>query len=58
MNSLIAESGFRTQILHGPDQGLADDAVWPLVDAHLVGAERRRGATWFELAHERLVTPV
>jgi len=38
--------------------GLDDQAIWPLVDAHLVRAERRRGATWFELAHDRLIGPV
>jgi tetratricopeptide (TPR) repeat protein len=58
VHSLITESGFRTQLLQGPNQGLAEAAIWPLVDAHLIRAERRRGATWFELAHDRLVAPV
>ena len=29
-----------------------------LVDSYLVRAENRRGATWFELSHDRLVEPV
>ena len=39
-------------------QGLPNAAIWPLVNAHLVRAEQRRGATWFELAHDRLIAPV
>src|SRR5690606_3404161 len=57
---LITESGFRGQVLMGAEasQGLANAAIWPLVDAHLLRAEQRRGATWFELAHDRLIAPV
>ena len=57
---LITEQGIRSQVLQGPEQsqGLDNRAVWPLVDAHLVRAEKRRGATWFELAHDRLIEPV
>jgi hypothetical protein len=29
-----------------------------LIDAHLVRAEQRRGMTWFELAHDRMLAPV
>ena len=29
-----------------------------LTDAHLVRAESRRGATWYELSHDRLIEPV
>ena len=29
-----------------------------LLDAHLVRAETRRQATWYELAHDRLIEPV
>ena len=39
-------------------QGLANRAIEPLIDAHLVRAEKRRGATWFELAHDRLIEPI
>ncbi len=57
---LITEQGTRGLVLHGPEQseGLDNRAIWPLVDAHLVRAERRRGTTWFELAHDRLIAPV
>ena len=57
---LITPAGIRGQVLLGADAsaGLDDRAIWPLVDAHLVRAERRRGATWFELAHDRLIGPV
>jgi WD40 repeat protein len=56
----LIESGLRGQVLQtaGSSQGLDNRAIWPLVDAHLVRAEQRRGATWFELAHDRLIEPV
>jgi tetratricopeptide (TPR) repeat protein len=59
-NALITEEGIRGQVLHTPgsSQGLDDRAIWPLIDAHLVRAEKRRGATWFELAHDRLIRPI
>ena len=57
---LITEQGIRVQVLQGArtSQGLNNRAIWLLVDAHLVRAERQRGATWFELAHDRLIGPV
>jgi hypothetical protein len=57
---LITEQGIRGQVLQGRDesQGLDNRAIWPMVNAHLVRAEKRRGATWFELAHDRLIEPV
>lgn len=57
---LITEQGIRGQALQGREQsqGLDNQAIWLLVDAHLVRAEKLRGATWFELAHDRLVEPV
>jgi hypothetical protein len=57
---LITEQGIRGQVLQGPEesQGLDNRAIWPLVNTHLVRAEKRRGATWFELAHDRLIEPV
>jgi hypothetical protein len=59
-HQLITEHGIRGQVLQGPaqSQGLPNEAILLLVDAHLVRAEVRRGATWFELAHDRLVEPV
>lgn len=57
---LITENGIRGQVLEAPDEseGLSNTAILALVDAHLVRAERRRGFTWFELAHDRLIGPV
>jgi hypothetical protein len=57
---LITEQGIRDQVLEGPEEseGLDNRAIRPLVGAHLVRAERRRGATWLELAHDRLIEPV
>lgn len=57
---LITEQGFRGQVLMGSEssEGLDNRAIRLLEDAHLVRAERRRGATWFELAHDRLIEPV
>jgi FHA domain len=57
---LITEQGFRGQVLQQPgrSRGLDNRAIWKLVDAHLVRGEQRLGATWFELAHDRLIAPV
>ncbi len=59
-NRLIIGQEFRGQVLQGvgSSEGLPNTAIWRLVDAHLLRAEQRRGATWFELAHDRLVKPV
>ena len=58
--NLITESGLRGQVLRAPDAtgGLANTVIRRLVDAHLVRAEDRRGVTWYELAHDRLIAPV
>ena len=57
---LIVEGGLRGQVLKQPErsQGLATAAIQLLVDAHLVRGEQRRGSTWFELSHDRLVAPI
>jgi hypothetical protein len=57
---LIAEQGIRGTVLMGPvrSSGLENHAIQILIDAHLVRAEKRGGATWFELAHDRLIGPV
>jgi hypothetical protein len=46
--------------LMGQEQsaGLNNPAIQKLVDAHLVRRDTRRGATWFELAHDRLIVPI
>ncbi len=57
---LITEQGIRGQVLMEPERsrGLSNRAIRLLEDAHLVRADERRGATWFELAHDRLIEPV
>ncbi len=57
---LITEQGIRGQVLQGRErsQGLENRAIRMLIEAHLVRGEKRRGATWFELAHDRLIKPI
>ncbi len=59
-NSLITEQGIRDQVVMDVEAsaGLKMAAIWKLVDAHLVRSEKRAGATWFELSHDRLIEPV
>lgn len=59
-HKLITEGGIRSQVLMGYEssEGLENRAISRLEDAHLIRAEKRRGATWFELAHDRLIWPV
>lgn len=58
--NLVTDSGLRSQVLRGATDtlGLANPALAALVDAHLVRADERRGMTWIELAHDRLVAPL
>lgn len=57
---LITENGIRSQVLMQPDasSGLPNSAIRMLQDAHLVRSEKRRGTTWFELTHDRLIRPI
>ncbi len=57
---LITAGGIRGQVLRGAgdSEGLANEFVDQLLDSHLVRAEQRTGATWYELAHDRLIEPV
>jgi WD40 repeat protein len=57
---LITEGGIRGQVLMGAEEseGLDNRAIRMLEDTHLIRAEKRLGATWFELAHDRLIQPV
>jgi WD40 repeat protein len=57
---LIMEQGLRGTVLMGAGGEDEPDsrAIQKMVDAHLVRAEKRGGATWFELAHDRLIGPV
>ncbi|EFO80256.1 WD-40 repeat-containing protein [Oscillochloris trichoides DG-6] len=57
---LITRQGFRSQVLAGNESsfGLNDATVDALTNAYLVREERRRGVTWLELAHDRLIAPL
>ena len=52
--------GIRVQRLREPRQsgGLDNALIEKLIDAHLVRGETRASATWYELAHDRLIEPV
>lgn len=57
---LLSPQGFRTQVMRGQGatEGLENQALDALEDAHLVRAQQRQGQRWYELAHDRLVAPV
>ncbi|MFI5458295.1 MAG: NACHT and WD repeat domain-containing protein [Isosphaerales bacterium] len=57
---LITDQGLRGQVLREPGEtrGLPEPLIRMLIDAFLVRAEERRGSTWYELAHDRLIEPV
>ncbi len=59
-DKLITPDGTRSPVLRGAgsSEGLSNAFVTGLVDTHLLRAEHRAGATWYELAHDRLVTPI
>jgi hypothetical protein len=57
---LITAGGIRNMVLQEretPPGGLDDDVIQAL-QSDLVRAEKRGGATWYELTHDRLVEPV
>ena len=57
---LIAAGGVRDQVLREAKRsgGLANEVIESLLKTHLIRAEKRAGATWYELAHDRLLEPV
>jgi uncharacterized protein YecT (DUF1311 family) len=57
---LITPDGIRGQVLKGKDKSerLDNELISGLVNTHLVRAEQRAGAVWFELSHDRLIDPV
>lgn len=57
---LISPQGIRSQVLRAPDSsdGLPNHVITELARSYLVRAEQRGGATWYELAHDRLIQPV
>jgi hypothetical protein len=59
-HQLITAQGIRGQVLRdvGQSEGLENEVIEELIGAYLVRQERRRGVTWYELAHDRLVDPI
>ena len=57
---LITPGGIRAQVLRGADDsdGCRNAVIEEILDTHLVRGEKRAGATWYELAHDRLIAPV
>lgn len=57
---LITPDGIRGQVLRGAgsSEGLDNGLIAQLVNTHLVRGEQRAGAVWYELAHDRLISPV
>jgi hypothetical protein len=59
-DKLITRGEIRGQVLQGAEktEDLDNRIIYKLLDTHLIRAEKRRGATWYELAHDRLIAPV
>jgi Novel STAND NTPase 1 len=56
---LITTQGLRKQVAQDAEETVAiKEAIPALLAAHLVREDARRGGTWYELAHDRLVAPV
>ncbi|HEY7816675.1 MAG TPA: hypothetical protein VIG29_00545, partial [Vicinamibacteria bacterium] len=59
-HELIGNGGIRNQVQNGPAASGGDSlqALASLQKAFLIRSERRYGADWYELAHDRLIGPV
>jgi hypothetical protein len=56
---LMTTQGLRTQVAQDAEETVAIRAAIPgLLASHLIREETRRGGTWYELAHDRLVAPI
>ena len=57
---LVTPGGTRSMVWRGRDTtgGLPNRAVDALEDLHIVRAEVRAGAKWYELTHDRFITPI
>ena len=57
---LITEAHTRGTVYQGTEEteGLANEAVNQLADKYLLRSERRAGAVWYELVHDRFVDPI
>ena len=60
VESALIVNRVRAQALQGSEaaHNVSPAAVRALEDAYVVRREERRGGIWYELAHDRLVTPV
>lgn len=58
--ALITPAGTRGTVYRGTQQteGIANEAVETLENMHLIRGELRAGSRWYELTHDRLVTPI
>jgi tetratricopeptide (TPR) repeat protein len=58
--TFVTELGTRGMSYEGASatSGMPNEVVRALTERHLLRVERRLGARWYELAHERLVEPV
>lgn len=58
--TLITEGGIRAQVQKESDgsRGFPNEVIDQLQDVHLIRGEDRRGITWLELSHDRLVKPI
>jgi WD40 repeat protein len=59
-SQMITSVFTRGLVLRGPKEsaGLPNEAVDILENTHLIRAEIRAGARWYELSHDRLVDPI
>lgn len=59
-HTLITPAGTRGTVYGGRDVvgGIPAKVVKELVNQHLIRAERRGGARWYELTHDRLIEPI
>jgi WD40 repeat protein len=57
---LITPVGTRGTVFRGDEQtgGILNSAVDMLEDQHIIRAEMRSGARWYELTHDRLIEPI
>jgi tetratricopeptide (TPR) repeat protein len=57
---LIRRGKVRGSVLreHGASGKLNNELIEKLIRTHLVRPEQRAGATWYELAHDRLIEPI
>lgn len=55
---LITEAGFRSQKREGPRVADRETVLGTLQDRYLVRPYHRPGGLWWELSHDRLITPV